>query len=62
MNDSAIREGNGKQPVTLDAIKANLAAIRARIDTACAHAGRDPSAVRLLPVSKTKGNDILRLA
>jgi len=50
------------QPVTQQAIEANLRAIRARIDQACRQTGREPADVRLLPVSKTKGNDILRLA
>lgn len=31
----------------------NLAAVRVRIDQACLAAGREPSSVRLLPVSKT---------
>ncbi|MFT4110857.1 YggS family pyridoxal phosphate-dependent enzyme [Propionicimonas sp.] len=35
-------------------ISANLAAVRARIDAACAAAGRAPASVRLLPVSKTR--------
>ncbi|HEY5980566.1 MAG TPA: YggS family pyridoxal phosphate-dependent enzyme [Microlunatus sp.] len=35
-------------------IAANLAAVRRRIDEACAAADRDASQVRLLPVSKTK--------
>lgn len=34
-------------------IAAALAAVRARIDTACARAGREPGSVRLLPVTKT---------
>ncbi|MDF3981818.1 YggS family pyridoxal phosphate-dependent enzyme [Luteibacter sp. PPL201] len=34
-----------------------LAAVRARIADACHAAGRDPAAVRLLPVSKTFGTD-----
>ena len=34
-------------------IASNLASVRARIDAACSEAGRDPSSVRLLPVSKT---------
>jgi PLP dependent protein len=35
-------------------IAANIAAVRARIDAACAAAGRPAGAVRLLPVSKTR--------
>jgi pyridoxal phosphate enzyme (YggS family) len=49
-------------PVSLADIQANLAHIQERIATACQAAGRDPQSVRLLPVSKTKPNDILRLA
>lgn len=50
-------------PVTsLEAIRANIAQIRQRIAAACERVGRDPAEVRLLPVSKTRGNDILRLA
>ncbi|MCC5900763.1 MAG: YggS family pyridoxal phosphate-dependent enzyme [Halomonas sp.] len=40
----------------------NLAAVQARIDTACRRSNRDPAAVRLLPVSKTKPETSLRLA
>lgn len=35
-------------------ISDNIAAIRQRIDAACARAGRDPDTVRLVAVSKTK--------
>ncbi len=38
----------------MTSIADNLAAVRARIDAACLEAGRDPSQVRLLPVSKTR--------
>lgn len=38
---------------TAEAIRANLAAVRARIAAACRRCGRDPAEVRLLPVSKT---------
>ena len=40
----------------------NLAAVRARIDDACRGAGRDPGEVRLLPVSKTHGPELIREA
>jgi pyridoxal phosphate enzyme (YggS family) len=40
----------------------NLAEVRRRIDEACAAAGRDPSEVRLLPVSKTKPPSLIREA
>ncbi len=40
----------------------NLAAVRARIEAACARAGRDPASVRLLPVSKTVDEPRIRNA
>ena len=43
-------------------IAANLAEVRARIDEACAAADRDPSEVRLIPVSKTKSPAAIREA
>ena len=43
-------------------LRANLDAIRARIDAACRAAGRDPGKVRLLPVSKTVDEARLRQA
>ena len=45
-----------------EALRANLDAIRARIDAACRAAGREPSEVRLLPVSKTVDEARLRVA
>lgn len=50
------------QDLNQGVIASNLAAIKQRIETACAKVGRDPSSVRLLPVSKTKSNDVLRMA
>jgi hypothetical protein len=46
----------------MDAIADNLAAIRRRVDTACRNAGRDPSSVRLIAVSKTKSAEAIREA
>lgn len=40
----------------------NLRAVRERIDRACRRAHRDPSTVRLLPVSKTHSVDLIREA
>jgi pyridoxal phosphate enzyme (YggS family) len=37
----------------------NLAVVRGRIDEACRAAGRDPGEVRLLPVSKGHGSDVI---
>ncbi|HEX7371045.1 MAG TPA: YggS family pyridoxal phosphate-dependent enzyme [Rhodanobacteraceae bacterium] len=38
---------------TIEEFRAHLADVHARIEAACAKAGRDPASVRLLPVSKT---------
>lgn len=38
---------------TAEDFRRHLAAVQRRIDAACARAGREPSTVRLLPVSKT---------
>ncbi len=43
-------------------IKENLTTIRQNIDAACLRAGREPSSVRLLPVTKTVPAERLRLA
>lgn len=40
----------------------NLAAVQARIADACVRAGRDPSEVRLLPVSKTQPPEVIEEA
>jgi PLP dependent protein len=37
----------------------NLAAVEARIKSACTRVGRDPSEVRLLPVSKSQGMELI---
>ncbi len=47
---------------TVEDFRRNLAAVRARIDAACRRCDRNPATVRLLPVSKTKPEEILRLA
>ncbi|MFY9179279.1 MAG: YggS family pyridoxal phosphate-dependent enzyme [Venatoribacter sp.] len=49
-------------PLTQANIAANIAEVRAHIADACAAVGRNANDIRLLPVSKTKPNDILRLA
>jgi PLP dependent protein len=43
-------------------LSANLAAVRQQVDAACRAAGRDPSEVSILPVSKTFGVDMIRAA
>ena len=54
----------GMSPAQLEArvIAERLAAVRARIASACARVGRDPGSVRLLPVTKTVAVARLRAA
>ena len=40
----------------------NWAQVRQRVDEACREAGRDPSSVNILPVSKTFGPELIRAA
>lgn len=47
---------------TVDQLRQHRLQLEARIETACRGIGRDPSEVRLLPVSKTVPVDRLRLA
>jgi len=56
------RHGRYPQALTLADFQHNLAAVQARMAAACQRAGRDAASVRLLPVSKTKPEDSLRLA
>ncbi len=55
-----LRERFGPDPRTL--LSDNLAEVRGRIATACARAGRPVGTVRLLPISKTVPEPILRIA
>ncbi|MEG0411394.1 MAG: YggS family pyridoxal phosphate-dependent enzyme [Comamonas sp.] len=50
------------EATTVEDFRRNLAAVRARIDAACRRCDRNPATVRLLPVSKTKPEESLRLA
>ena len=43
-------------------IASNLAEVRARIDRAATATGRDPAAVKLVAVSKTKPAELIREA
>lgn len=45
-----------------DTLRARWDGLRQRIDDACRAAGRDPGEVRILPVSKTFGPDVIRQA
>ena len=51
---------NGSAALELEPVAARLAAVRARIDAACAAAGRASDSVQLLAVSKTFGADAVR--
>lgn len=62
---SALRHAqHGQWPAarTVADFQRNIAAVQARIGAACARTGRDPSDVRLLPVSKTVELERLRLS
>lgn len=56
------QHGHYPEAATVEDFRRHLAAVQARIDAACRRAGRDPAAVRLLPVSKTKPEASLRMA
>ena len=56
------QHGHYSEALTVNDFRRNLSTVRARIEAACQRAGRDPSAVRLLPVSKTKTQASLRMA
>ncbi|HET9302593.1 MAG TPA: YggS family pyridoxal phosphate-dependent enzyme [Propionibacteriaceae bacterium] len=43
----------------MGSVAENLAAVEARIKAACTRVGRDPSEVRLLPVSKNQGMELI---
>jgi PLP dependent protein len=43
----------------MGSVAENLAAVEARIKAACTRVGRDPSEVRLLPVSKNQGTELI---
>lgn len=56
------QHGLWPQASSVDDFRHNIAAVQARIAAACQRAGRDPTSVRLLPVSKTKPEASLRAA
>lgn len=56
------QHGRYPEATTVEDFQRNLAQVNARIVAACQRVGRDPASVRLLPVSKTKPEDRLRLA
>ena len=56
------QHGQWPQAETVDDFRHNLATVHARIAAACQRVGRDAASVRLLPVSKTKPEAVLRQA
>jgi len=56
------QHGSYPEAVAVEDFRRNLLAVQARIEAACNRVGRDPAAVRLLPVSKTKPEANLRMA
>ena len=65
MNDTTTRHDQHNQyaqALSTEDFRANIAAVQARMAAACARVGRDAASVRLLPVSKTKTAEVLRLA
>jgi len=60
-NDNQINNSY-PEAITVSDIKHNIANIQNRITNACMRVNRNPASVRLLPVSKTKEQSILRLA
>ena len=56
------RHGGYPGALTVGEFQLSLAAVQARIAAACQRVGRDPATVRLLPVSKTKPENRLRMA
>ncbi|MGD1887953.1 MAG: YggS family pyridoxal phosphate-dependent enzyme [Cohaesibacteraceae bacterium] len=62
MEQAGTQHGYFPTAQTAEDIARNLAAVNAHIAAACQRASRDPSSVRLLPVSKTVEERRLRLA
>lgn len=63
-DNDGLHEKHGSYPPasTVGEFQHNIAAIRERISIACARVGRNPSDVRLLPVSKTFSEENIRMA
>ena len=62
MEQATTRHGGFPAARTAEDIARNLEAVKARITAVCQRVGRDPSSVRLLPVSKTVEEPRIRLA
>ncbi|WP_299531623.1 YggS family pyridoxal phosphate-dependent enzyme [uncultured Herbaspirillum sp.] len=56
------KHGQWPQASSVEDFRRNLAVTHARMAAACHRVGRDPTSVRLLPVSKTKSEASIRLA
>ena len=56
------QHGQWPQAESADDFRHNLTAVHARMTAACQRVGRDAASVRLLPVSKTKPEAVLRQA
>ncbi|WP_293223696.1 YggS family pyridoxal phosphate-dependent enzyme [Ottowia sp.] len=56
------QHGQWPQAESVDDFRHNLATVHARMAAACQRVGRDAASVRLLPVSKTKPESVLRQA
>ncbi|WP_175011156.1 YggS family pyridoxal phosphate-dependent enzyme [Burkholderia lata] len=56
------QHGHWPAAESVDDFRTNLASVHAHIDEACRRTGRDPAGVRLLPVSKTKSEAVIRQA
>lgn len=56
------RHGLYPEAASVEDFRHNLSSVQKRIEAACQRAARDPSGVRLLPVSKTKTEASLRMA
>jgi pyridoxal phosphate enzyme (YggS family) len=62
MSATPVSHGGFPAARSAEDIARNVAAVLARIATACKRAGRDPAEVRLLPVSKTVEEARIRMA
>ncbi len=64
METSTLHDQHGRWPQaeSVADFRRNIEAVQARIAAACRRVGRDPAQVRLLPVSKTKSEQSIRLS
>jgi pyridoxal phosphate enzyme (YggS family) len=64
LETSTLHDQHGRWPQaeSVADFRRNIEAVQARIAAACRRVGRDPAQVRLLPVSKTKSEQSIRLS